>query len=74
MKWRGLERSRNVEDRRRARPSPLVAGAGGLGLIAVLVALFLGGSSGGGSLDLEGLRQGLEAQQPAPTPLNPANL
>ncbi len=45
----------------------MMAGAGGLGLIAVLVVMLLGGGSGGG-LDLEGLMQGLEAQQPATTP------
>lgn len=67
MKWRGLERSRNVEDRRGARSGPMLAGAGGLGLIAVVIVMLLSGGSGGG-LDLEGLMEGLGTQAPASTP------
>ena len=43
MRWRGRERSENVEDRRGARPQRLALGGGGLGLLLVaLLAVFLG--------------------------------
>ena len=62
MRWRRLERSSNVEDRRRAGPM-VAAGAVGLGIIGLLLALFLGGGGEGGLGDLLG---GLAApSQPA---------
>jgi uncharacterized protein len=60
MRWRGLERSGNVEDRRRAGPM-VAAGAGGLGIIALLIALLSGGGDDG--LDLGGLLSELQAPQ-----------
>ncbi len=47
MRWRNLERSRNVQDRR-GRTAAAVGGAGGLGIIGLLLLLFTGG--GGGDL------------------------
>jgi predicted metalloprotease len=46
MRWRGVERSRNVDDRR-GRGATAAAGIGGLGIIGVLLMLFLGGGEGG---------------------------
>jgi hypothetical protein len=68
-----LERSGNVEDRRRA--GPVAAGIGGLGLVGIIVALFAV-LSGGSGTDLEGMLQGLQApaepvQQTAPAPSEP---
>jgi uncharacterized protein len=46
MRWRRLEKSSNVEDRRGA--GPMVAGGiGGLGIVGVILALLLGGGEGG---------------------------
>ena len=43
MRWKGREKSENVEDRRGARPVGLVLGGGGLLTIVIaLVAMFLG--------------------------------
>ncbi len=36
MKWRGRQGSRNIEDRRGQRSTGMVAGTGGLGLLAIL--------------------------------------
>jgi predicted metalloprotease len=46
MRLRGVRRSSNVDDRR-GRAAPVAAGVGGLGIIGVLLALFLGGGEGG---------------------------
>ena len=53
MKWRKLERSQNVDDRRGRTPA-VVGGVGGLGIIGVLLALFLGGGGDGGLGDILG--------------------
>lgn len=60
MRWRRLEKSSNVEDRRGA--GPMVAGGlGGLGIIGVILTLLLSGGDGGNVLgDLLG---GLGAPQ-----------
>jgi predicted metalloprotease len=65
MRWRNLERSKNVEDRR-GRGAKVAGGVGGLGIIGVLLALFLGGGGDGlgGMGDLLGQLGG--AQQAAP--------
>ena len=43
MRWQGREKSKNVEDRRGARPVGVALGGGGLLTIVVaLVAMFLG--------------------------------
>jgi predicted metalloprotease len=73
VRWRSLERSGNVEDRRRA--GPVAAGVGGLGLVGIIVALFAV-LSGGSDTDLEGMLQELQApaepvQQTAPAPAEP---
>jgi predicted metalloprotease len=47
MRWRNLERSKNVDDRR-GRGAAVAGGVGGLGIIGILLALFTGG--GGGDL------------------------
>ncbi len=57
MRLRGVERSRNVDDRR-GRGATAAAGVGGLGIIGVLLALFLGGG-GGGFGDIADQLQGL---------------
>ena len=52
MRWRNLERSGNVQDRR-GQTAKVAGGVGGLGIIGILLALFMGG--GGGDLgDLVG--------------------
>jgi hypothetical protein len=53
MRWRNLERSKNVEDRRGQR-ARIAGGVGGLGIIGLLLALFLSGGGGdlGGMGDL----------------------
>jgi len=55
MRWRKVEGSGHVEDRRRlgGRGAAIGGAAGGLGIIGVLIALFFGG--GGGGLDLNDL-------------------
>ena len=45
MRWRNLERSKNVQDRR-GQTAKVAGGVGGLGIIGVLLALFLGGGGG----------------------------
>lgn len=67
MRWRKVEGSGHVEDRRRLGRGAAVGGAaGGLGIIGVLVALFFGG--GGGNLDLNDLfNQVGSGSQAAPT-------
>ncbi|HSF85606.1 MAG TPA: neutral zinc metallopeptidase [Acidimicrobiia bacterium] len=47
MRWRRLETSSNVEDRR-GTGGAVAAGAGGLGIVDLLIALLFGGGSGGG--------------------------
>jgi hypothetical protein len=66
MRWRNLERSKNVQDRR-GQGAKIAGGVGGLGIIGILLALFMGGGSGdmGGMGDLLGQ---LGAQQSAPPP------
>ena len=63
MRWRNLERSKNVEDRR-GRGGMAVGGVGGFGIIGLLLVLFLGGGRGdlGGMGDLLGQLGG--TQQP----------
>ncbi len=55
MRWRNLERSKNVEDRR-GQGARIAGGVGGLGIIGLLLVLFLGGGGGdlGGMGDLLG--------------------
>ncbi len=55
MRWRNLERSKNVEDRR-GRGAMVAGGVGGLGIIGLLLALLMGGGGGdlGGMGDLLG--------------------
>ena len=53
MRWRNLERSKNVEDRRGRAPA-VAAGVGGLGIIGVILALLMGGGDGGGLGDMLG--------------------
>jgi predicted metalloprotease len=45
MRWRNLERSKNVQDRR-GQTAKVAGGVGGLGIIGLLLALFMGGGSG----------------------------
>lgn len=47
MRWRKLEASGNVEDRR-GRGRTAAAGVGGLGILGILAALLFGGLGGGG--------------------------
>ena len=58
MRWRKLERSDNVQDRRGASAGKVAGGVGGLGIIGVLLALFLGGGGGGLTDALQGLGAG----------------
>ena len=53
MRWRNLERSKNVEDRR-GRAGAVAGGVGGLGILGLLFALFVGGGDGGGIGDILG--------------------
>ncbi len=46
MRWRNLERSKNVQDRR-GQSARVAGGIGGLGIIGLLLALFLGGGGDG---------------------------
>ena len=63
MRWRKLERSKNVEDRR-GRRAATAGGVGGLGIIGILIALFMGGGGDGGGIgDILGQ---LSSQSPAP--------
>jgi predicted metalloprotease len=50
VRWRRLERSSNVQDRR-GRGAAIAGGVGGLGIIGLLLTLFLGGGSEGDVLD-----------------------
>lgn len=66
MRWRRLERSSNVEDRR-GTGGAVAAGAGGLGIVGLLIALLLGGGGGGfGGVDdlLEQMQGGMAPAQP----------
>jgi len=68
MRWRNLERSQNVEDRRGTRAGAVAGGIGGLGIIGVLIAVLFGGGNGGGLGDafgdaLSGLNAGGDAAQ-----------
>jgi uncharacterized protein len=62
MKWRGLERSGNLEDRRGRSAGAVAGGVGGLGIIGALLVMFLSGGGEGG--DLGSLLSQL--QEPAP--------
>ena len=66
MRLRGVERSRNVDDRR-GRGATAAAGVGGLGIIGVLLALFLGGGEGGFG-DIANQLQGLGGAPPTQAP------
>jgi predicted metalloprotease len=69
VRWRRLERSSNVEDRR-GRGAAIAGGVGGLGIIGLLLSLFLGGGSEGGDVlgDLLGGLGGSQTQsQELPT-------
>jgi len=50
MRWRKLESSQNVQDRRGTR-AKVVGGVGGVGVLGVLIALLFGGLGGGGGFD-----------------------
>lgn len=63
MRWRNLERSGNVDDRRGASRGAVAGGIGGLGIIGVLLAIFLGGGGGGLGDALSGLGAGTSAPQ-----------
>lgn len=64
MRWRKLERSQNVEDRRGSKAGAVAGGVGGLGIIGILIALFFGGGGEGGLGDaLSGLGSGAAAPQ-----------
>ncbi len=67
MRWRRLESSRNVQDRRGTSGRAIGAGVGGLGIIGLLIALFLGGGAGGGG-GLGGLEDLLVPVEPADVP------
>ena len=58
MRWRKLERSQNVEDRRGTRAGAVAGGVGGLGIIGVLIALLFGGGGDGLGEALQGLGAG----------------
>jgi len=51
MRWRNLERSTNVEDRR-GRTAKVAGGVGGLGIIGVILTLLLSGGDGGSVGDI----------------------
>jgi uncharacterized protein len=63
MRWRNLERSTNVEDRR-GRTAAVAGGVGGLGIIGVILALLFGGGSG----NVGDLLNQLNSAQATPTP------
>ena len=71
MRWRKLESSDNVQDRR-GTGRAVAAGAGGLGILGLLAALIFGGLSGGGGFDnvgdLLGQVQTEQAAAPAQQP------
>ena len=76
VRWRNLEKSENVADRRGARTGGMVAGGvGGLGIIGLLIALFFGGGSGdgGGLGDLMEQLGTASAQQAPPQTAPPVN-
>jgi predicted metalloprotease len=50
VRWRNLERSGNVQDRRGMSPGRVAGGAGGLGIIGILIALLFGGGGEDGGL------------------------
>ncbi len=63
MRWRNLDRSQNVDDRRgTGRAGAVAGGIGGLGIIGVLLAIFLGGGGGGLGDALSGLGAGAPGQ------------
>jgi uncharacterized protein len=64
MRWRNLERSSNVEDRR-GRTAKVAGGIGGLGIVGVILALLMGGGGGDGLGDL--LNQLNTSQTPTQT-------
>lgn len=67
MRWRNLERSTNVEDRR-GRTAKVAGGVGGLGIIGVILALLLGGGGG----DVGDLLNQLGASQQPQTSEDPS--
>ena len=71
MRWKNVERSKNVEDRRGRGPA-IAAGAGGLGIIGLLLALFLGGG-GGGLGDMLNQLNAPQAPSGPPATLSPAD-
>jgi hypothetical protein len=64
MRWRNLERSSNVEDRR-GRTAAVAGGVGGLGIIGVILALLLGGGGGGSVGDLLNQLESSQTQAPS---------
>ena len=72
MRWKNVERSKNVEDRRGRGPA-IAAGAGGLGIIGLLLALFLGGGGGGGLGDMLNQLNAPQAPSGPPATLSPAD-
>lgn len=72
MRWRGRQRSDNVEDRRGAGPKRMAAGGGGIGLIlVVLIALFFGADPRA-LIGLLGRAPQIERPGPPPGPATPA--
>lgn len=67
VRWRKLERSSNVEDRRGVGGGAIAGGVGGLGIIGLLLVLFFGGGGGG----LGDALSGLGAGQPTPNATQP---
>lgn len=64
MRWKRLETTGNVEDRR-GRGRAVAGGAGGLGIIGLLLVLFLGGGNGGDVGDILGQLQAPAQQAPS---------
>ncbi len=70
MRWKGRERSENVEDRRGARPVGLALGGGGVLALVVAVIAMLMGADPQAILGIVGQQQGQQGQalQDAPPP------
>lgn len=67
MKWRGRERSSNVEDRRGMSPKMAMGGGGGIiAIIVVLIVKFLGGGEGAQQMAGQLAQKAAESRQSAP--------